>query len=104
MARAFLLEPTRLDTSSASLHGEVVTLFPLGSPRDALCSDEFVEAVYEKLLQQGYDEYEDFFIVAGGVVSLVVLVGSWSRYWVQVKLLVYNDSLNAYLPRTLGCE
>jgi hypothetical protein len=105
MARAFILEPTRLDVTSASQYGDITTLFPRGVTRNDIWTGAFRKELLEVLERLAYDPTEDYVVVAGSMVPITVMLSIIVREKkTSVKLLLYNSTDRAYIPHTTGAH
>jgi hypothetical protein len=106
MPRAFLLEETDLDVTSASAFGAIEVLFSSNVPRPSIWSDDFEDRVLERLIEVRFNPDRDFIILTGQVVPLVRATTVVSEAYGHFKVLAFDtrDRARRYEPISLGAK
>ena len=97
MPRAFVLEPSKYDSSQAEDFGKRVYVFAEGEFRISIFDDRFVGKVVDKLMDYNFDPDQDFIVLTGDliVVSLfAVAATSWTD--LRVKALAWHSGDRCY--------
>lgn len=109
MPRVFMVQyPRRRDISTAGLEafGPIIELLPDDARRPPVFEGSaFVKHVIQRLAAEHYNPAEDYFVVVGSVIGLVLgLIGAISAVDYKLRLLVYNAAANAYSEITLDLD
>lgn len=102
--RVFLVCPvSRFDTSPASAHGQVHTLFRTTKDVNAFGGQATFDKIIEKLEKLDYDAETDMVALSGPVaaVTMLVLAASELSDRGEVKLLVFDARDGSYRARVV---
>lgn len=102
MPRVFLLEPTKVDVSRAADWGQLTVLFPPGVHRSSIWDERYSGEVLNALAVHRYIPLEDFFLVAGSQVPLVMASIVMTKAYGVIQYLFYNAIDHSYHSKTLG--
>jgi hypothetical protein len=98
MARAFLIEPTKVDTAQAEQFGEVVTLFPDGCRRSSIWSEDFASDVCHRLASAKFAPNRDYIIASGPMATVLIAILHVSDAWQPLRLLIWDAAAQSYQP------
>lgn len=101
MPRVFILEPTKVDISCATEWGELVTLFPRGAQRSSIWDARYSDEVLAALASYDYCPIEDYLVVAGSQVPLVIAAVAIAQEHGAAQYLFFSAPDRAYKARTL---
>lgn len=104
MKRAFVIEDTTLDVSRAGDFGDVTVLFKRGYPRPSLWESSYADVLVARLKEMTYDPDEDYIVLSGQMMALVVSVAAIVAAYGKFKALAFNahNSVRDYEPITMG--
>ena len=102
MARVFIIEPTRLDTSAAADFGAIRYLFCPGDQRCSIWDEEFASQVLAKLRLHAYDPLADYLVVAGHTVAVAQCIAICICEFKRLNVLFFSATHRNYVSRTLG--
>lgn len=101
-SRAFVLEPCNLDVSGAEVFGDVTYVFDVGSKRHSIWSEEYAVDVVSAMRRHEFDADEDYFVVAGHMVSVVRAIDALVREYGFIQSLMFSATDRHYIARRLG--
>lgn len=100
--RAFVVEPTDLDLTTASEHGKVHWLYAQGERRPSMTSSRFGEDLLRRLASAEFDSQRDAIVVAGSVAVLAIAIAEIAKEYGRLNLLVFHSGKRRYVRVTTG--
>lgn len=99
--RVYVLDciPERLDISSAAEWGD---LWSLDSAPCELFGGQYPQSIVDAMERSGYKADVDYFLVAGHMANIAMVVGELVDCYENVKLLVFNAALQRYVVHVVG--
>lgn len=88
--RAFVIEPCKLDLSSAETFGEIVYIFRPNERRPSIWDEAFRQEIVDRLTALRFNPTKDFFVVAGHMVPIVIATGIIVRLYDTARALFYS--------------
>jgi hypothetical protein len=100
--RCFLIEPcTNVNTAPASKHGPVLVLFPRGSRRASIWSDEFRQEILAALDAHAYDPANDHIVIAGHMIPVTIMIGTLVQRFGEISVLFYDAPSRDYVAYSM---
>lgn len=102
--RCFLLEPTRLDISSAYQFGEIWEVFDGTTYRNSVYdpSPAVERDIVGSLTDMGFDSDNDRVILAGNVAMLVRATAAIVSKWGAFNAVLFDNALRSYVLIKIG--
>ena len=100
--RVFVVEPTKHDVSRAAEHGVLTYVFPRGTRRSSVWSDDFREEVLEGMARLDFDPRSDRVLMAGHTVVMMIVASLLAALHGAFTGLCYDAATGAYVETRMG--
>jgi len=101
-AKAWVIEPTKVDVRQAEAYGSITYVFDKGETRVSIWDVMFTDSVLDALDAKGFNPVRDYIVVTGNMVTLTLAITAMVSTYGSIRALLYSATERAYVLRLLG--